>query len=46
MSNKIKFENAEHWHGATATAEMVHIAITNFKEDVQVTWLQPVLEED
>ncbi len=39
-------ENVEHWHGATATAEMVHIAITNFKEDVQVTWLQPVSEED
>jgi|GEM_PF-5240612 len=25
---------------------MVHIAITNFKEDVQVTWLQPVSEEE
>ncbi|NNV54245.1 (R)-mandelonitrile lyase [Limnovirga soli] len=39
-------ENTEHWHGATATHKMVHIAITNYEEDVQVTWLQPVLNED
>lgn len=39
-------ENIEHWHGATANSKMVHIAITNFKEDVQVTWLQPVSEQD
>lgn len=39
-------ENMEHWHGATANSKMVHIAITNFKEDVQVTWLQPVSEQD
>lgn len=39
-------ENTEHWHGASATTQMVHIAITNFKEDVQVTWLQPVTEEE
>ena len=38
-------ENIEHWHGATATNKMVHIAITNYKEDVQVTWLQPVADE-
>ncbi|HQW94576.1 MAG: cupin domain-containing protein [Saprospiraceae bacterium] len=39
-------ENTEHWHGATATTQMTHIAITNFKEDVQVTWLQPVTDEE
>jgi 4-carboxymuconolactone decarboxylase len=39
-------ENIEHWHGATADNKMVHIAITNFKEDVQVTWLQPVTDEE
>jgi quercetin dioxygenase-like cupin family protein len=39
-------ENTEHWHGATATHKMVHIAITNYEEDVQVTWLQPVSNED
>lgn len=39
-------ENIEHWHGATSTTKMVHIAITNFKEDVQVTWLHAVSEED
>lgn len=37
-------ENIEHWHGATANTSMTHIAITNFKEDVQVTWLQPVTD--
>jgi 4-carboxymuconolactone decarboxylase len=25
---------------------MTHIAITNFKEGVQVTWLQPVTTEE
>ena len=35
-------ENTEHWHGASATNKLVHIAITNYKDDVQVTWLQPV----
>jgi len=39
-------ENVEHWHGATASTSMAHIAITNFKEDVQVTWLKPVSEKE
>lgn len=39
-------ENVEHWHGATATTKMVHIAITNFKEDSQVTWLEAVSDEE
>ena len=39
-------ENTEHWHGASATTKMVHIAITNYKNDVQVTWLNPVSDED
>ena len=39
-------ENIEHWHGATARNKMVHIAISNFKNDIQVTWLQPVTGED
>jgi quercetin dioxygenase-like cupin family protein len=39
-------ENLEHWHGASANSKMVHIAITNFKEDVQVTWLKPVTDEE
>jgi hypothetical protein len=25
---------------------MVHIAITNYKEDVQVTWMKPVTDEE
>jgi 4-carboxymuconolactone decarboxylase len=39
-------ENIEHWHGATATSIMVHIAITNYKDDVQVTWMKPVTEDE
>lgn len=35
-------ENTEHWHGASAITAMTHIAITNFKDDVQVIWLKPV----
>jgi quercetin dioxygenase-like cupin family protein len=39
-------ENTEHWHGATATTKMVHIAITNYENDKQVTWLQAVTDEE
>lgn len=39
-------ESVEHWHGATSGSPMVHIAITNYKGEEQVTWLQPVTEED
>jgi 4-carboxymuconolactone decarboxylase len=39
-------ENAEHWHGASATSKMIHIAITNYKDEVQVRWLQPVTDEE
>jgi len=39
-------ENVEHWHGASARTAMTHIAITNFKDEVQVTWLKPVTEEE
>jgi quercetin dioxygenase-like cupin family protein len=39
-------ENTEHWHGASPDSKMVHIAITNYKNDVQVTWLQPVTDNE
>lgn len=39
-------ENVEHWHGASATSKMAHIAITNYKDDQQVTWLNPVTDEE
>jgi quercetin dioxygenase-like cupin family protein len=39
-------ENVEHWHGASANFFMVHIAITNYKDQNQVTWLQPVIDEE
>ena len=39
-------ENVEHWHGASPTTQMAHIAITNYKGEEQVTWLQPVTDEE
>lgn len=39
-------ENVEHWHGASENTNMTHIAITNYKDDLQVTWLQPVTDEE
>ena len=39
-------ENVEHWHGASAKSKMVHIAITNYKGDENVVWLQPVTNEE
>ena len=39
-------ENVEHWHGASSKSKMVHIAITNFKGDTQVTWMNPVTDEE
>jgi quercetin dioxygenase-like cupin family protein len=39
-------ENVEHWHGATPVSKSVHIAITNYKDEIQVTWLQPVTDEE
>lgn len=39
-------ENVEHWHGATATSKMVHIAITNYQDEENVIWLKPVTNEE
>ncbi|RFS17735.1 cupin domain-containing protein [Emticicia sp. C21] len=39
-------ENTEHWHGASAKTGMIHIAITHFKDDVNVVWLKPVTDEE
>ncbi len=39
-------ENTLHWHGATATTLMVHIAITNYKKEEQVSWQQAVTDEE
>jgi quercetin dioxygenase-like cupin family protein len=39
-------ENTEHWHGASDKSKMVHIAITNYKDDVNVVWLKPVTDEE
>lgn len=39
-------KNVNHWHGASLTSKMAHIAITNYKNDQQVTWLNPVTDEE
>lgn len=39
-------ENVEHWHGASSGSKMAHLAITNFKGEENVVWLQPVSEKD
>lgn len=35
----------KHWHGATATTGMSHIAITNVLDGKNVEWMQQVSEE-
>jgi quercetin dioxygenase-like cupin family protein len=39
-------ENTQHWHGAAANSKLVHIAITNYKGEENVVWLQPVTEAE
>lgn len=39
-------ENTEHWHGASANNTLVHIAITNYKDNENVVWLKPVSDEE
>jgi quercetin dioxygenase-like cupin family protein len=39
-------EQLEHWHGASATSKLVHIAITNYQSDKNVVWLRPVTNEE
>ena len=39
-------ENVEHWHGASADSKLVHIAITNYKDDQNVVWLKPVSDKE
>lgn len=35
----------KHWHGATATAAMTHIAITESLDGKSVDWLEPATDE-
>jgi quercetin dioxygenase-like cupin family protein len=35
-----------HWHGATATTPMSHIAITEIKDGKAVDWMEKVNDED
>lgn len=39
-------ENVEHWHGASANSKMVHIAITNYENEVNAVWLRPVTDQE
>src|SRR5947209_8023715 len=35
----------KHWHGATPTTAMTHIAITEFQDGKNVDWLEKVSDE-
>jgi len=37
--------NVKHWHGATATTSMTHLAITGLKEGKSVQWMENVTDE-
>lgn len=39
-------EGVEHWHGASSLSKMVHIAITNYKGEENVVWLNPVTDDE
>lgn len=36
----------EHWHGATSTTSMTHIAIQERDGEAHATWLEPVADTD
>lgn len=38
--------HTEHWHGAAPDNHFTHVAITNYKDGSNVTWLSPVSEEE
>jgi hypothetical protein len=35
----------KHWHGATATTSMSHLAITNMLDGTNVEWMEHVSDE-
>ncbi|SHF00859.1 (R)-mandelonitrile lyase [Dysgonomonas macrotermitis] len=39
-------KDIEHWHGASKETKLVHIAISNVKDNSAVTWLAPVNDEE
>lgn len=39
-------EDIEHWHGASVQSSFVHIAITNYKNEENVIWLNPVTDDE
>ena len=38
-------EGVKHWHGASATTAMTHIAMTGIKDGSAVTWMEPVNDQ-
>jgi quercetin dioxygenase-like cupin family protein/alkylhydroperoxidase/carboxymuconolactone decarboxylase family protein YurZ/quinol monooxygenase YgiN len=39
-------KDVEHWHGAAPDSRLVHIAVTNLKDENGVTWMLPVTDEE
>ena len=47
MGDVIWFEpNEKHWHGATATTALTHIAIQEKLDGSPVTWMEQVTDEE
>lgn len=38
--------HVKHWHGAASDSEFVHVALTNYKDDQNVIWGDPVSDEE
>jgi quercetin dioxygenase-like cupin family protein len=38
--------NEKHWHGATATTAMIHIAVQEKENGSPVDWMEQVIDED
>lgn len=36
----------EHWHGAVSDCRFAHVAITNYKDGINVTWMEAVTEDE
>lgn len=39
-------KDVEHWHGASDKSKMVHVAISNVKDNSAVTWMSPVTADE
>jgi len=43
--HQITSPGVKHWHGATATTAMTHLAVTGMRNGENVTWMEQVTDE-